>query len=132
MGREARLLPAEVGSAVHIIMERSTAKTMDCFVEFCTPEDALRTYDYVNGGIPANPPRLGSRPVFVEKSSQDELLHALFPRAKCVVWRDGCPYVMDNTDPYSTGYQGLFTKEEIYCVVRHAEFPRRVSFGHTY
>ena len=127
MGKEARLLPAEMGTPVHIIMERSTAKTMDCFVEFLTHEDAYNTYDYVNGGLPAHPPRLGSRTVYADMSSQDELLKALFPRAKCVIWPNGIPEVLPNTDPYSTGFQGLFTEEELFCVVRHAEQPRRVS-----
>ncbi|KAL1956397.1 hypothetical protein VTO42DRAFT_7380 [Malbranchea cinnamomea] len=129
MGKNAKLLPPELGNPIHIIMERSTAKTMDCYVEFLTPADAMEALRYVNGGLPSHPPRLGSRFVHVEMSSQDELLRALFPRAKYLVWREGIPFVLENTDPYSTGYQGLFTSEEIYNVVRHAEFPRRAPFA---
>lgn len=126
MGRHAKLLTPEMGCAVHIVMERSTAKTMECFVEFMTPGDASKSMRYLNGGLPAHPPRLGPRFVQIELSTQDELLDAMFPRAKCVSWHNGVPYIVKNTDPYSTGFQGFFTHEEFYNIVRHAEHPRRV------
>lgn len=128
LGRQARVLRGDPGSAIHIIMERSTAKTMDCYVELETPQDVQDTVFRINRVQElGRPPRLGARHVDVEISSQDVLLKELFPRAKCVVWRDGRPQVMPNTDPYSTGFQGFFTGEEIVGMVRHAETPQRVS-----
>lgn len=97
-------------------------------MEFMTQGDAEaavtrinRTYE--NGRIP----RLGSRHVDVEVSSQDELLKDLFPRAKQIVWKNGVPHLGPNDDPYSTGFQGFFTHEEIFLLIRHAENPQRVS-----
>lgn len=132
MGRDAKLLPHELGTPVHIIMERSTAKTMDCFVEFVTEADARSALEWVNRCLPSHTPRLGSRHVHVELSSQDELLKTIFPRAKCVAWVDGSPNIMPNTDRYSTGFQGFLTNEEMYCMVRHAENPRRVCWNPTF
>lgn len=114
-------------------MERSTGKTMDCYVEFLTPTDAQETVTRINQVYESGrPPRLGCRPVEVELSSQDALLKELFPRAKCISWVNGMPHVIPNTDPYSTGFQGFFTSEEIVGLIRHAETPQRVSDMYIY
>lgn len=127
-GRGARLIAPEKGCPVHIIMERSTAKTMDCYAEFDTPEDASEAVTRINRIYETGrAPRLGNRHVDVEVSSQDELLKDLFPRAKCIVWQDGIPVVMPNIDPYSSGFAGFFTSEEMVGAIRHAEIPHRVS-----
>ncbi|PWY90511.1 hypothetical protein BO94DRAFT_593355 [Aspergillus sclerotioniger CBS 115572] len=126
VGRQARLVP---GHAVHIIMERPTAKTMDCFVELQSPADAEETTKRINRIFETGrAPRLGNRHVEVEFSSQDDLLKDLFPRAKCVKWKNGMPSVLQNTDPYSTGFAGFFTTEEIVGAIRHAEMPHRSPF----
>lgn len=109
-------------------MERSTAKTMDCYIEFQTVSDAEETVTRVNKiSETGRAPRLGNRVVYVELSDQDELLKDLFPRAKCISWKDGMPTALPNRDPYSTGFSGLFTSEEILGSIRHAEIPHRVS-----
>lgn len=126
MGRDAKLRSEEFGTPIHIIMERSTAKTFDCFIEFINEAAARDAFEWVNHCLPVHSPRLGSRHVHVEMSSHDELLQTIFPRAKCVTWQNGMPVVRQNTDPYSTGFQGFLTTEEMYCMIRHAEFPRRV------
>lgn len=111
-------------------MERSTAKTMDCYVEFQTVQDARNTVVRINNIFETGrAPRLGNRVVDVELSSQDELLKELFPRAKCLIWRGGIPIALENNDFYSTGFAGFFTKEEIYGAIRHAEMPHRVSIS---
>ncbi|RAH66791.1 uncharacterized protein BO66DRAFT_380577 [Aspergillus aculeatinus CBS 121060] len=127
VGRQSRL---SSGQAVHIIMERSTAKTMDCYVEFATPGDAKETVKRIDRiQETGRPPRLGNRHVDVEISSQDALLRDLFPRAKCVHWQAGMPTVLRNNDPYSTGFAGFFTSEEIIGAIRHAEMPHRSPFS---
>ncbi|GKZ19273.1 hypothetical protein AbraIFM66951_011415 [Aspergillus brasiliensis] len=127
VGRQARLVP---GHAVHIIMERPTAKTMDCFVEFASTADAEVTADRINRIYECGrAPRLGNRHVEVELSNQEELLKDLFPRAKCINWENGTPKVVENTDRYSTGFTGFFTSEEIIGAIRHAEMPQRSPFG---
>ncbi|RAL10998.1 uncharacterized protein BO97DRAFT_310447, partial [Aspergillus homomorphus CBS 101889] len=126
-GRQSRLIP---GQPIHIIMERSTAKTMDCYVEFETPEDAKETVQRIDRiQETGRPPRLGNRHVDVELSSQDALLRDLFPRAKCVQWKDGMPTLRRNTDQWSTGFAGFFTSEEIIGAIRHAEMPHRSPFS---
>ncbi|GAB1197124.1 hypothetical protein APSETT444_006414 [Aspergillus pseudonomiae] len=123
VGRPARLIK---GCPIHIIMERSTAKTMDCFVETETQEAAQRTVDRINSIYETGrAPRLGLRRVDVEYSNQDALLKDLFPRAKCIAWEDGMPRELPNTDPYSTGFSGFITSEEIVGAIRHAEIPHR-------
>ena len=116
-----------MGWPVHIVMERSTSKTMDCFVELQTDQavyDQIRHHDnLVQSG---RHPKLGSRHVHVEISDQDGLLSELFPRAKSIMWEHGSPHVIKNDDPYSTGFKGFFTKEEMVGLVRHAECPQRV------
>ena len=109
-------------------MERPTAKTMDCYVELETPKDARETVIRINKMHEiGRPPRMGNRHIDVELSDQDALLKDLFPRAKCIYWKNGVPIVLPNTDPYSTGFDGFFTSEEIIGAIRHAEVPHRVS-----
>ena len=109
-------------------MERSTAKTMDCYAELETVQDARDTVVRINKIFETGrAPRLGNRVVDVELSSQDELLKDLFPRAKCLIWKNGIPIALENSDFYSTGFAGFLTSEEIYGAIRHAEIPHRVS-----
>ena len=70
--------------------------------------------------------------ITVEASSQDELMKDMFPRAKCVCWKNGEPIIVGNDDPYSTGFAGYFTNEEMVGLVRHAEHPQRVSVFSTF
>ncbi|KAL3460656.1 hypothetical protein BJX64DRAFT_300592 [Aspergillus heterothallicus] len=130
LGRQARLIShSDNGCPIHIIMERSTAKTMDCYAEFQTQTDAKDTVIRINRIYETGrAPRLGNRHVDVELSDQNELLKDLFPRAKCIVWRGGMPYLMPNSDPYCSGFTGFFTREEIILAIRHAELPHRSPF----
>ncbi|PLB33505.1 uncharacterized protein BDW47DRAFT_121172 [Aspergillus candidus] len=130
VGRGAQLIAPNQGCAVHIIMERSTAKTMDCYVEVQTRENAHETVTRINSIYETGrAPRMGSRHVAVEVSSQDALLRDLFPRAKCIIWNDGIPTELRNMDRFSTGFCGFFTSEEIVGAIRHAEIPHRSPFG---
>ncbi|KAG5293249.1 RRM (RNA recognition motif) superfamily domain-containing protein [Histoplasma capsulatum G186AR] len=126
LGRNARPLTPDLGCAVHIIMERSTGKTMDCYIEFPTKADAECTLAWVNRGLDTcQTPKLGNRHVVVRASNQDELLKDLFPRAKNIDWRNGIPHVRAGIEKYCSGFQGFLTGEEIFCTVRHAEMPQR-------
>ncbi|PGH13207.1 hypothetical protein AJ79_03764 [Helicocarpus griseus UAMH5409] len=129
LGRNARPLTPDMGCPVHIIMERSTGKTMDCYVEFPTKADADNTLNWINRCLDTfQTPKLGNRHVVVRASSQDELLKDLFPRAKNVDWRDGIPYVRSKKEKFCSGFQGFLTGEEIFCTVRHAEVPHRSPY----
>jgi hypothetical protein len=129
VGGNARLVPPELGIGVHIIMDRTTGKTMDCYLEFLSiyeAQVALNALVYRG-----HPLRMGSSPhdrvVNVTMSSQDELLKQLFPRAKNVAWSDGKPTILASTEPFNTGFKTFITAEELIMMSRHAEQPHRVS-----
>lgn len=122
------LQPHRDGFPFHIIMERSTGKTMDAFIEVQTPEIAADAVDRNFRGMKFS--KLGQRHVNLELSSQAQLLKDLFPRARSVVWDEGnggAPYLIENIDPYSSGFNGFVTDEELNGMIRHAETPQRVS-----
>jgi hypothetical protein len=111
-------------------MERSTGKTMDCFVELETEKDAKDTVDRINNRSYdlGSSPRIGNRHVDVELSSPAKMMKAIFPLAKCIAWVEGKPVRLENKDSWSTGFDGFLTDEELFCLLRHAEQPHRVSF----
>jgi hypothetical protein len=118
----------EQGCSIHVIMERPTSKTMDCFVELLTPEAAMDAFNkHENLVMSGKHPRIGTRHVDVVTSNQDGLLKAIFPRSRGLVWEEGVPRKIQNNDPYSAGFQGFFTQEEMIGMYRHAETPQRVS-----
>jgi hypothetical protein len=110
-------------------MERSTGKTMDCFVEFVTQKDAKDTVDRINRNYDiASAPRIGSRHVDVELSTPAKMMKAIFPLTKCIKWEDGKPVLLENEFSWSTGFTGFLTDEELFCLSRHADQPHRVRF----
>ncbi|KAJ5670676.1 uncharacterized protein N7477_006039 [Penicillium maclennaniae] len=126
-GRNGHLIP-ESQCPVHIIMERSTGKTMCCFVEFEDHESAQAAVDRLNATtVTQSGPRMGNRHIDVTMSSQQELMQALFPRAKCVDWVGDRLVARDKrpTEWWSTGFDGFITDEELFCVIRHAKEPHR-------
>lgn len=111
-------------------MERSTGKTMDCFVEFLTEQEAQDAVARLSRSYDASStPRMGSRHVDIEMSSQAQFLKAVFPLAKCMSWFEGRPVQLENRDEWSTGFDGFITDEELFCLVRHAEQPHRVCLS---
>ena len=125
----AKLITPNLGPAIHIIMDRPSGKTMDCFVEFLSVHDARNCVNTINlsgkkGGLMD---RINDRLVDVRLSSQDELLGVLFPKAKNVTWVNGVPVVRTPQDEWSTGFKTFVTAEELGLMIRHAEQPHRVS-----
>jgi hypothetical protein len=115
---------------IHIMMERSTGKTMDCYFEFITQEIAERVAARLRVAYDArSAPKMGSRHVEVELSSQNALLKALFPLAKCIAWENGSPVLLENVDKWSTGFDGFLTDEELFCLGRHSDAPHRVCLA---
>lgn len=120
----------DVHKHVHIIMERSTAKTMDCYFEIPTAAEAQMALQRHESLVACcQQPKIGTRHASLELSSQDELLADLFPRAKSIAWKDGVPIKLKSTDPYSGGFSEFFTHEEMVGLVRHAENPGRSPFS---
>ena len=129
LGRNAKTLSAEIGEAIHIMMERNTGKTMDCYVEFFSHADAAalvnrmtRAKDEEGRHI-----KLADRHVDVELSSQAALLRDLFPRARNVSWNGSRPEVYETDEPFNSGFKTIITDEELIQMVKYAEQPQRVS-----
>lgn len=130
LGPNAKIITPDVSTPIHIIMERATGKTMDCYVEFVSKDDAqasvnrlvYRGHNHLRLGVPPY-----DRVVSIEMSSQEALMKQLFPRAKNVQWRGGKPTIVESNEPYNTGFKSFLTAEELVMMVRHAEQPHRVS-----
>ncbi|KAI9701230.1 MAG: hypothetical protein M1836_001899 [Candelina mexicana] len=126
LGRNAKIITPDLGCAIHIIMERATGKTMDCFVEFLSSGDALAAVNrFVRHKEEGRSGRIGDRHVDVEMSGQDSLMKELFPRAKNVVWHGADPAIFHSTEPFNSGFKGFITSEEMVMTVKHAETPHR-------
>lgn len=108
--------------AVHILMERETGKTNDCFVEVANSAEAASVVRfYQSRAEQGHPPKLGDRAVKIHYSSQDELLSKLFPRAKHVEWKKGRPIVDFSRRSYypgstAVGFRGFINPEELIMI----------------
>lgn len=125
LGKNAKIVTPDLGSPIHIVMDRLTGKTMDCYVEFFSVGDAQAAVNAKTrlGHIH----KLGDRVAGIDMATQDELLRQLFPKAKNVEWDSGVPRVLEPDEPYNTGFKGFVTQEEMVMLTKHAEFPQRVS-----
>ena len=129
LGSNTKLLTPSMGWPIHIILDRLTGKTMDCYVELASVDDAQQ---FVNDrNRQGYPNKLGDRVVTITMSTQDELLAQTFGRARNVEWRGGMPVITESTDPYNSGFKGYLTPEELVRLIQLAEFPHRVSLHPT-
>ena len=126
LGPHAKVITPDFGPAIHIIMDRPTGKTMDCYVEFFSTPDARAASNSLNLR-PRNMVRINDRVVDVSTSSQAELLKELFPKAKNVSWEGGIPTIQETKEVFNTGFKTFVSAEEMGLLVRHAEQPHRVS-----
>ena len=127
LGNHAKTITSDLGPSVHIMMDRATGKTQDCFVEFFSAPDAnaWRTV-IVRRGPHLN--KIGDRILEVDISSQEELLKEMFPRARCVDWNGpNAPQVKETEEAFDSGFKGFITLEELKNLIHHAEQPHRVS-----
>ncbi|KAI4715935.1 hypothetical protein E4T48_07887 [Aureobasidium sp. EXF-10727] len=133
LGRSTRIASQPKGTpymAIHIIMERSTGKTMDVYVELNTAEEAKAAVtNFQQRCMNNRHPRIGDRHIEMELSSQEALMKELFPRAKCIKWDGHVPVVYASTEAYNSGFQGFVTSEEMVMITKHAETPQRSPFA---
>lgn len=120
------------GCPVHIIMEKPTGKTMDCYVEFPTHQAALQCVQKFSSAVDGEDrTRIGDRNIGIDLSDQAELMEAIFPRARFVEFDPlhGKATELRHypSSGWSTGFQGFVTLEEMFGVVRFAESPMRVG-----
>ena len=128
LGRSSKILN-DADEPVHIIMERVTTKTRDAYVEFMTPQDALKAVERINELVSkGRQPRLGDRPVEIELSNQGALMKDLFPFATGIIWSGSMPIVQPPVpgQPWKT-FKGFVTEEEMTMLVKFVESPARVS-----
>ncbi|ETN40124.1 uncharacterized protein HMPREF1541_04399 [Cyphellophora europaea CBS 101466] len=123
-----------VNYPVHILMERSTGKTADAWLEMpdqMTADAVMDRYKLLQDDNKV--PKLGNRPVNISIASQGKLMAEIFPRAKEIYWHPstGIPIKIKpdfEVEPYSAGFQGFLTAEELYCTKLHSEQPTRAPF----
>ncbi|KAL2198807.1 hypothetical protein P885DRAFT_67949 [Corynascus similis CBS 632.67] len=130
LGRNSKILN-DNQEPVHIIMERVSSKTQDCYVEFMTTQDAVRAVDRHRDNVQkGRPSRLGDRPVEVQLSSQAALMRDLFPLAAGVWWDNAKPVIQAPIDgqPWKT-FKGFVTEEEMTMLVKHVEIPQRSPYS---
>jgi hypothetical protein len=130
IGKQAQINRMPVGSsyyAVHIIMERESGKTMDCFVELSTPKEAAWVVGTLQKRTKSGqPPKMDNRVVQPTVSSQEDLMHALFPRARHVAWNGNHPIIDFTSRQYfhgitAAGFQGFLHSEEFTGMLKVAE-----------
>lgn len=126
LGRNAKIVTPDLGVPIHIIMDRTTGKTMDCYVEFFSTGDAQAALNKCL--LRGSQLRLGDRVIDVALSSQDALLAELFPKAKNVEWRNGRPLIRQSTDAFNSGFKTFVTHEELLQLYSHAEKPHRSNY----
>ncbi|TVY81293.1 hypothetical protein LSUE1_G004001 [Lachnellula suecica] len=134
LGRNARIIDEKDYEPVHIVMERVTSKTLDCYVEFINLNEAVSAVNrFETNRTGGRGGRLGQRHVEVELSSQEVLMKDLFPKAKNVHWVGGRPVITpkDPNDKYNSGFQGFVSKEELVMLSKHVEAPQRVKLPTT-
>ncbi|KAF8864625.1 hypothetical protein BDZ45DRAFT_581744 [Acephala macrosclerotiorum] len=134
LGRNARIISEQDYEPVHIVMERVTSKTLDCFVEFINFGEAVAAVQrFESNRTGGRGGRLGQRHVEMELSSQSALMAELFPKAKNVEWRnEGQLPIIHETDPsdkYNSGFGGFLSKEELVMLTKHVECPQRSPFS---
>ncbi|EAQ90009.1 hypothetical protein CHGG_06628 [Chaetomium globosum CBS 148.51] len=130
LGRNSKILN-DNQEPVHIIMERVSSKTQDCYVEFMTTQDAVRAVDRHRDNIQkGRPSRLGERPIELLLSSQAALMMDLFPLASGVWWDNAKPVIQAPIDgqPWKT-FKGFVTEEEMTMLVKHVEIPQRSPYS---
>ncbi|KAI9804917.1 MAG: hypothetical protein M1833_006220 [Piccolia ochrophora] len=127
LGHSAHYIDGAQGGAIHIIMERTSGKTVECFVEFQTLSAANRqVIRWRSTSRVGRHQLLGKRFIVLELSSQEVLMAALFPKANCVEWQGQKPVIRPNTEAFSSGFKGFVTQEELVMMVKHAEAPNHI------
>lgn len=118
--------------AIHIIMGRTNAKTLDCYIELSSAEVQNIIMDRYNNSLSfGNPPKMTNRHVSIDTSSQAELMKEVFPLACCMDYRSqfAIPVKVKNTDQYSSGFKGFKMAEELSTLIRNMADPERVNIS---
>ncbi|KAI1474638.1 hypothetical protein F4774DRAFT_422173 [Daldinia eschscholtzii] len=129
LGRSARILN-DKEEPVHIIMDRVTSKTNDCYVEFVSFQDAVNVVDKHRAAIKQERhPKLGDRNVEMTVSSQAKLMKELFPTAHGIDWHQS-PYAFTSGSEWDfQNFKGFICAEEMGMLYKHAEANSHASYA---
>jgi len=113
------------------MMDRTSGKTLDAYVEFLSHADAFAFATRLNHDkdIKHRQIKVADRHCTVEVSSQAVLMKELFPKAKNVQWNGQIPVISEPVQavPFNSGFKSFISREELLTLVKHAETPQRVS-----
>ncbi|KAI1101430.1 hypothetical protein F4804DRAFT_335266 [Jackrogersella minutella] len=123
-------IPSDRLEPVHIIMDFTTGKTNNCYVEFETYQDALHaTNRHRDISMNSRLPRIGTRVVDVTLVTHGALMKELFPNAYGVKW-DTSPYEITTDAPHSwDNFRGFITNENLTMLCKHAESSGDTSYS---
>ncbi|KAK6526663.1 hypothetical protein TWF281_009867 [Arthrobotrys megalospora] len=125
LGKAPGLIPEEYGG-IHIIMDRTTGKTMDCFLEFPTVTGAER---FIQRRCNNNRRCiLGGRHISLELVRQGELMRWLFPKVRGAMWGDDGDLVVGEWTGLNTLTE-IISREELVMILGHARTPHRSPFS---
>ncbi|KAA8900029.1 hypothetical protein FN846DRAFT_782012 [Sphaerosporella brunnea] len=123
LGRNSNIVPEAAGSiGIHVIMDRSTGKTMDAYVEFMNARDAWKCVSRRRSRV------LGNRHLSLDVVDPSELMKDIFPRAKGIVWDGVIPNPALNKPEYVSKTE-IISREELVLIVNHARTPHRSPFS---
>ncbi|KAI1092840.1 hypothetical protein F5B19DRAFT_452971 [Rostrohypoxylon terebratum] len=122
LGRAAKSLK-DRDEPVHIIMDRTTFKTYECFVEFASFDEAVDVVTKYQNGIErgAHMPTIGNRDIEMAISNQSQLMKKLFPLAKGVRWEERPFQITRNSAVQWENFKGFITQEEMTLLCKHVE-----------
>ncbi|KAF8250466.1 hypothetical protein K440DRAFT_659461 [Wilcoxina mikolae CBS 423.85] len=119
LGKNSNIVPEAFGSiGVHVIMDRSTGKTMDAYVEFLNAKDAWKCVSRRRSRI------LGNRHLSLDIVDPAELMKDVFPRAKGIVWDGVVPSLSPDKSEFGAKTE-IISREELVLIVNHARTPHR-------
>ncbi|KAK4188964.1 hypothetical protein QBC35DRAFT_494808 [Podospora australis] len=130
LGKNSKILN-DNDEPVHIIMERTTSKTGDAYVEFLTKEAAERAVHRHNEATQrGRQPRIGNRPADLAVVNQEHLMQQLFPTAKAVNWSATRATIKEPVEgqPW-TIFKGFVSEEELTLLIKHVEQPSRSPYA---
>ncbi|KAK6333590.1 hypothetical protein TWF718_011396 [Orbilia javanica] len=125
LGKIPGLVPQEHGG-VHIIMDRTTGKTMDCFLEFPSVGAAER---FIQRRCNNNRRCiLGGRHISLELVREGELMRWLFPKVRGAAWGDNGDLIFGEWEGLNAPVE-IISREELVMILGHARTPHRSPFS---
>lgn len=112
----------------HIIMERTSGKTMDAFIEFCTPADAVEAVRRSNKSSNRKF-AINGRDAILSTATHEDLQESVFPMARGIKWNGATPCKILDTMTTKAGHRffGFVAKEEMDLLEKHCIYSERVN-----